>query len=64
MTDRFARKDPYSSSGIVYRPLKLHLNCNFNLQPFGVHWTELYEEDSWNVFIKNLNFFSTEERNT
>jgi len=24
----------------------------------------LYGEKSWNVFIKNLNFFSTEERMT
>ncbi len=25
------------TSGIVYSPLKLHLNCNFDLQQFGVH---------------------------
>jgi len=27
-------------------------------------WSALYGEKSWNVFIKNLNFFSTEERKT
>jgi len=31
---------------------------------FGPHWSPLYGEKSWNVFIKNLNFFSTEERKT
>jgi len=30
------------------------------LVPIEVH----YGEKSWNVFIKNLNFFSTEERKT
>jgi len=30
------------------------------LVPIEVH----YMEKSWNVFIKNLNFFSTEERMT
>jgi len=35
-----------------------------NLTLFGSHWSPLYGEKSWNVFIKNLNFFSTEERTT
>jgi len=30
-----------------------------DLEPFGSHG-----EKSWNVFIKNLNFFLTEERMT
>jgi len=34
----------------------LHWNC---LLSFGSHWSPLYGEKSWNVFIKNLNFFST-----
>ncbi len=42
--------------------LKLHWNCHFDLQPFGVHLSSLYGYKSWNVFIKNLNFFSTEEK--
>jgi len=33
------------------------------LEPFGSHRSPLYGEKSWNVFIKNLNFFSTEEKN-
>ncbi len=41
-----------TSSGIVYSPLKLHWNCQFNLQPFGVHWNKLYGYKSWNVFSK------------
>jgi len=42
----------------------LHWNCLLNLEPFGSHWSPLYGEKSWKVFIKNLNFFSTEERMT
>jgi len=40
----------------------LHWNCPLDLEPFGFHWNPLYGEKSWNVFIKNLNFFSAEER--
>jgi len=39
-------------------------NCHLDLEPFGSHWSPLYGEKSWSVFIKNLNFFSTEERMT
>ncbi len=60
MTDRLARWDRYSSSGIVYS----RTETNVDLQSFGVHWNSLYGDNSWNVFIKNLHFFSTEERNT
>jgi len=42
----------------------LHWNCLLDLEPFGSHWSPLYGEKSWNVFIKHLNFFSTEERKT
>jgi len=27
-------------------------------------WSPLYGEKSWRVFLKNLNFFSSEERKT
>jgi len=40
----------------------LHWNCLLDLEPFGSHWSPLYGEKSWNVFNKNFNFFSTEER--
>jgi len=36
--------------------------CLLDLEPFGSQWSPLYGEKPWNVFIKNLNFFSTEER--
>jgi len=39
-------------------------NCLLDLEPFGSHLSPLYGEKSWNVFIKNLIFFSTEERMT
>jgi len=56
----------------LIRPLFIVWN---RLKPFEqlavctetVFWTlncALYGEKSWNVFIKNLNFFSTEERKT
>jgi len=32
------------------------------VEPFGAQQNALYGEKCWNVFIKNLNFFSTEER--
>jgi len=32
--------------------------------PSGSNVSPLYGEKSWNVFIKNLNFLSTEERKT
>jgi len=34
-------------------------------EPFGPHWSPLYGEKSWNIFIQKKkveNFFSTEER--
>jgi len=34
-----------------------------DLKPFGSHLSPLYEENP-EMFIKNLNFFSTEERKT
>jgi len=42
----------------------LHWKCLLDLEPFGSHWSALYGEKSWKVFIKNLNFFSSEERKT
>ncbi len=42
----------------------LYWKCLLDLEPFGPHWSPLYGEKSWNIFIKNLNFFSTEERKT
>jgi len=35
-----------------------------DLEPFGSQYSALYGEKSWNVFIKNLNFLSIEERMT
>jgi len=35
-----------------------------DLEPFGSQWSPLYGERFWSVFIKNFNFFSTEERKT
>ncbi len=37
---------------------------NFDLQPTGHCWSPLYGVKSWNVFLKNINLFSTEEINT
>jgi len=42
----------------------LHWKCLLHLELFGYPQSGLYGEKSWNVFIKNLNFFSTEERKT
>ncbi len=39
-------------------------SCNLDLQPIGRHWSPLYGEKPWNVFLKKLNFFATEERKT
>jgi len=43
----------------------LYWKCLLDLEPF-LDRTELHymEKKSWNVFIKNLNLFSTEERMT
>ena len=35
-----------------------------NIGIVGCHWSPFCVEKSWNVFLKNLNFFSTEERKT
>jgi len=40
------------------------INCRLDLGLSGSHVSPLYGEKSWNVFIKNLNFFSTGERKT
>jgi len=40
----------------------LYWKCRLDLDSFGSHWSALYGEKSWNVFIKNLHFFSTEDR--
>ncbi len=37
---------------------------SLGLQPFDPHWSPLYGEKSWNVFLKKRNFFATEERKT
>ncbi len=34
------------------------------MQPVGHHWSPLYGEKSWNVFLKKLYLFLTEERKT
>jgi len=47
-----------------YDWLSLHWNCLLDLEPFGAQWSALYGKKSCNVFIKNLHFFSTEERMT
>jgi len=50
---------------VVWCRLKLQWNSHLDLETVGVHWSPLYKilyvED---VFIKNLHFFSTEERQT
>jgi len=38
--------------------------CNLDLQAVDNRWSRLYGEKSCTVFLKNLNFFSTEERKT
>jgi len=50
-------------SSAVLIPLKLHWNCLLDLEPFGSQWSPLWRK-SWNVFIKNLHFFSTDKRKT
>jgi len=51
---------------IVWNPLKAFeqfaLKVSLDLESFGSQWSALYEEKCCNVFIKNLIFFSTEER--
>jgi len=42
----------------------LNWNCVLDLEPFVSHWSPFIWRKSWNVFNKNLNFFSTEERMT
>ena len=37
---------------------------SLNIGIVGCHWSPFCVEKSWNVFLKNLNFFSTEERKT
>ncbi len=37
-------------------------SCNLDFQHVGSHWSPVYGEKSWNVFLKNL--FSTEGRKT
>jgi len=44
--------------------LRLHWGWHLDLKTVGWNWSPLYEEKSWNVFIKNVNLFSTEERMT
>jgi len=55
MADGLSRSDSYSSTGIVSR-LQTHI---------WTRWTSLkslYGETSWNVFLKNLHYFSTDEK--
>jgi len=35
----------------LWRVCSLHPNCLLDLEPFGSHWSALYGEKSWNVFI-------------
>jgi len=35
----------------------LYWKCLLDLEPFGSHWSALYGEKCWSVFIKNLHFF-------
>ncbi len=62
ITYGFTWEDLYSWARIVYSPLKPHWNCNLDLKPIGSHWSLLYGEKSWNIYLKNINFISTEER--
>ncbi len=46
----------------MYSLLKLHWNFNLDLQPNGHHWSPLYGEKPWNVFLKNLIGSAAEHR--
>jgi len=46
------------------KPFEAALKLSFGPWAVQPHWSPLYGEKSWNVFIKNLHFFSTEERKT
>jgi len=63
MTDHFAIDNTLIHRLVSFKVLwSWTKNSHLDLEPFGPHWSPLYGEKSWNVFIKNLNFFSTEER--
>jgi len=49
---------------VSFKALWSCTETHLDLELFGSHWSPLYGEKFWNVFIKNLNFFSTEERMT
>ncbi len=60
----FHKRRPLFLSWDRVESFEAALKLKFGLQSIGSHWIPLYGEKSWNVFLKNLNFFLTEERKT
>jgi len=58
MTDRFA-----IDKTLIHRLVSFKALWGYT-ETVGIHWSPLYGEKSWNVYIKKTNLFPTDERKT